>query len=191
MRVVAKFSIKDGERYISSHFPKELAEVYDCIKGVDAALCKNKKSKEVNMVGKMLYSPPCFNKAFEAVLYPLGWEKRKIECNYNSETFINGVVSKSDEHTGSREMDFVKSGVKLGIEVQFGKYAFMAYNICAKMTIFHNLGIIDAGIEIVAVRELTAEMSSGVSYYEQLEWDMRMRGTADIDIPVLVLGVAS
>ena len=57
------------------------------------------------------------------------------------------------------------------------------------MTIFHNLGHIDAGIEVVAVRALTAEMSSGVSYYEQIEWDMRMRGSADIDIPVLVLGV--
>ena len=190
MRVVAKFSIKEGEKYISSHFPNELAEIYDCIENIDAALCKIKESNEVNMVGKMLYSPTCFNKAFESNLYPLGWNKRKIECAYNSKTFIDGIISKSDEHTGSREMDFVKPDVKLGIEVQFGKYAFMAYNICAKMTIFHNLGIIDAGIEIVAVRALTAEMSSGVSYYEQLEWDMRMRGTADIDIPVLVLGVA-
>ena len=32
-------------------------------------------------------------------------------------------------------MDFVKN--KLGIEVQFGKYAFMVYNVYAKITIFH------------------------------------------------------
>jgi hypothetical protein len=31
-------------------------------------------------------------------------------------------------------MDFVKE--HLGVEVQFGKYAFMVYNVCAKMTIF-------------------------------------------------------
>lgn len=47
-------------------------------------------------------------------------------------------------------MDFVKE--KLGVEVQFGKYAFMVYTVCAKMTIFRNLGHIDAGIEIVPVR---------------------------------------
>jgi len=45
-------------------------------------------------------------------------------------------------------MDFIKPGTKLGIEVRFGKYAFMVYNVCAKMTIFGNMDIIDTGIEI-------------------------------------------
>ena len=56
-------------------------------------------------------------------------------------------------------MDFVKN--KIGVEVQFGKYAFMVYNVCAKMTIFHNLGIINKGIEIVLVKEFADEMSTG------------------------------
>lgn len=37
-------------------------------------------------------------------------------------------------------MDFVKE--RIGVEVQFGKYSFMVYNVCAKMTIFHNLDLI-------------------------------------------------
>ena len=84
-------------------------------------------------------------------------------------------------------MDFVKDN--LGIELQFGKYAFMVYNVCAKMTIFHNLGHINHGIEIVPVKAFAEEMSSGVSYFEQFVWDLKNRGTADIDIPVLVLGI--
>lgn len=84
-------------------------------------------------------------------------------------------------------MDFIKG--KLGVEVQFGKYAFMVYNVCAKMTIFHNQGVIDAGVEIVPLRELAQEMSTGVSYFEQFVWDLEHRGVADIDIPVLILGV--
>jgi hypothetical protein len=84
-------------------------------------------------------------------------------------------------------MDFVKE--KLGIEVQFGKYAFMVYNVCAKLTIFHNLGFIDHGIEIVPVKAFADEMSSGVSYYEQFIWDLETRGVSDIDIPVMILGV--
>ena len=32
-------------------------------------------------------------------------------------------------------------------------------------------------------------MSTGVSYFEQLVWDLQARGIADIDIPVLVLGM--
>ena len=33
------------------------------------------------------------------------------------------------------------------------------------------------------------EMSTGVSYYEQFLWDLEALGVADIDIPVLILGI--
>jgi hypothetical protein len=39
----------------------------------------------------------------------------------------------------------------------------MVYNVCAKMTIFHKMGLIDVGIEIVPVKDFVVEMSSGVS----------------------------
>jgi len=57
------------------------------------------------------------------------------------------------------------------------------------MTIFRNLGHIDCGIEIVPVKTFALEMSSGVSYFEQFVWDLENRGVADIDIPVLILGI--
>jgi hypothetical protein len=57
------------------------------------------------------------------------------------------------------------------------------------MTIFRNLGIIDVGIEIVPLKELAEQMSSGVSYFEQFVWDLKHRGISNIDIPVLILGV--
>lgn len=84
-------------------------------------------------------------------------------------------------------MDYVKD--KLGVEIQFGKYAFMVYNVCAKMTIFRNLGYIDTGIEIVPTKQFADHMSTGVSYFEQIVWDLEKRGVADIDIPVLILGI--
>ena len=77
----------------------------------------------------------------------------------------------------------------LGVEIQFGKYAFMVYNVCAKMTIFHKLGYIDCGVEIVPVKSFADEMSSGVSYFEQFVWDLEQRGKSDIDIPVLIYGI--
>ena len=65
----------------------------------------------------------------------------------------------------------------------------MVYNVCAKMTIFRNLGYIDAGIEIVSMKSLVDEMSTGVSYFEQFVWDLDNRGIAGIDIPVLIYGI--
>jgi hypothetical protein len=67
----------------------------------------------------------------------------------------------------------------------------MVYNVCAKMTIFHNLQIIDIGIEIVPLKSFADEMSTGVSFFEQIVWDLERRGVADIDIPVLILGIAA
>ena len=62
-------------------------------------------------------------------------------------------------------------------------------NVCAKMTIFCNLGYIDAGIEVVPVKSFADDMSTGVSYFEQFVWDLETRGVADIDIPVLIFGI--
>lgn len=50
------------------------------------------------------------------------------------------------------------------------------YNVAAKMTIFHNLGHIDTGVEIVPVKAFASQMSSGVSYFEQFVWDLEARG---------------
>jgi hypothetical protein len=86
-------------------------------------------------------------------------------------------------------MDFVKD--HLGVEVQFGKYAFMVYNVCAKMTIFRNQKVIQAGVEIVPIRQFAKQMSTGVAYFEQFVWDLEQRGTSNIDVPVLILGVDS
>ena len=76
-----------------------------------------------------------------------------------------------------------------GVEVQFGNYALMAYNVSVKMTIFHNRNIIDAGIEMVPVKSMADQMSSVVSCFEQIKWDLENRGVADIDIPVIVMGI--
>jgi hypothetical protein len=34
-------------------------------------------------------------------------------------------------------------------------------------------------------------MSTGVSYFEQFVWDLEARGVADIDIPVMIIGIAA
>ncbi len=39
------------------------------------------------------------------------------------------------------------------------------------------------------MKELQSKMSTGVSYFEQLAWDLYKRGEADIDIPTLILGI--
>ncbi len=72
-----------------------------------------------------------------------------------------------------KQIDFVKSDVL--VEVQFGKYAFMFYDM-AKFQYFFNDEKAEVGVEIVPCHGLHKEMSSGVSYGEQLVGDiLRLR----------------
>lgn len=188
MRIVAKYEIKKGEEVLEQNYPHELQEVYAIIESVNAESCLTKVSKEKTMEGRILYSPLQLNKLFKKEFIRRGWKSIKVPCQYNPRYYLPGYSPPRIPGNAYREIDFVKN--KVGVEVQFGKYAFMVYNVCAKMTIFHKLGHIEVGIEIVPVKELQSRMSTGVSYFEQFVWDLEHRGVADIDIPILVLGVA-
>ena len=188
MIVAGVYSFNGGKEEVEQRYPSELAEIYRVIESVDSSLYKTKISKEKTMPGKMLYHPATMNKAFKREFVEYDWHSYKVACDYTSDFYVAGYSARRALKNAFREMDFVKN--RLGVEVQFGKYAFMVYNVCAKMTIFHNLDVIDVGVEIVPVKELADEMSTGVSYFEQFVWDLKMRGVSNIDIPVLILGVS-
>jgi hypothetical protein len=177
-----------GNGRSQSDTPDLLTEVNEAIKTIDSSKHKTKVSKEKTMPGQMLFSPVSLNNAFKSAFARYeGWHTVRVPCDYPTDYYAKDYKPHKLNKGSFREMDFVKK--RLGIEVQFGKYSFMVYNVCAKMTIFHNLDHIDHGIEIVPVKSFADEMSSGVSYFEQFIWDLQVRGVADIDIPVMILGI--
>ncbi len=187
MIVAARYSFNDGQGIVQEKYPHLLAQIESIIRGVNAQACKVKESKEKTMLGQMLFSPVALNEQFTSGFEGLDWRKQRVRCAYSDAHYEEHYRPHRRLRPGFREMDFLKD--KLGVEVQFGKYSFMVYNVAAKMTIFHNLGYIDTGVEIVPVKQFAEEMSSGVSYFEQFVWDLEQRGHADIDIPVLIVGI--
>ena len=139
------------------------------------------------MPGRLLYSPKALNRTFSRAFRSRNWEKHRENCEYSADFYAGGYSPPDIPRGAFREIDFVKNEV--GVEVQFGKYAFMVYNVAAKMSIFRNLGIIKVGVEVVPLKELADQMSTGVSYFEQFVWDLEHRGVSNIDIPVLILGI--
>ena len=187
MIVAGEYSFNKGSTFVAKRFQPLLDNVYKAIAGVNSSICKTKKSREKTMRGRRLYSPKALNKAFKREFQELGWANCKVPCVYPTEFYLPAYKPNPLPRGAFRDMDFVKD--KLGVEVKFGKYAFMVYNVCAKMTIFHKLGHIDAGIEVVPIKRFADQMSTGVSYFEQFVWDLQHRGVADIDIPVLIIGI--
>lgn len=68
----------------------------------------------------------------------------------------------------------------------------IAYNLFLH-SCYYNVFLVDMkqffGVEIVPVKDLADEMSTGVSYFEQFVWDLNNRGISNIDLPVLILGI--
>ncbi|MBI3360246.1 MAG: restriction endonuclease [Chloroflexi bacterium] len=195
MIIAGIYSFHGGQDAIRSRFSSELEETEQIIAAIDSSKHKTKVSKEKTMPGRKLYKPGALNKAFKAEFEARGWQRHKVLCEYPIQYYTpaystsTSSTKKTRRPRPFREVDFVKN--RVGIEVQFGKYAFMVYNVCAKMTIFHNMGLIDVGIEIVPLKAFADEMATGVSYFEQFVWDLEHRGVANIDIPVLILGIAA
>jgi hypothetical protein len=189
VRIVGEYSFNQGQQFIGRKFPHLLEEVRRVIQAVDAAKCRTKQSEEKTMPGRLLYDPKALNRAFKAHFSHAGWHKQKVACHYPTKHYTADYLAPKLKAGAFREMDFVKE--KLGVEVQFGKYSFMVYNVCAKMTIFNKLGVITAGVEIVPIKEFAEEMSTGVSYFEQFVWDLEQRGISDIDVPVMIFGITN
>lgn len=184
MKVIARYSHKGGLEFISQRFAQELQEIEAAIESVNIEEHKTKMTKETGSKfksGQMLYSPVSMNKAIYKGLTPYGWRSARI-------SIPTPLARGNGEHVGFREMDGIKN--KLGLEIQFGKYAFMGYDIFGKMPIFHKQQLIVAGVEVVPTKEIAiGNMSSGVSYYEQIVSDLEIRGAADLDVPTLILGI--
>jgi Restriction endonuclease BglII len=153
------------------------------------------------MNGKMLYSPIEMNRVFALLLSARGWGERRVSYWVTrSEKLIRKTFLKSaDEQKAEIEAcgekpiysynqtDFVKDRVAL--EVQFGKYSFVAYDLFVKHLAFYVRDQIDVGIEILAMKSLQAHMSSGPGYYEGELYNIIRNGRGVPAVPLVLIGV--
>ncbi len=201
MRIGAKYSHLNGEEYLLVHRPKLWGDVQAVIAGVDAEACTTTVSKEKTMRGRMLYSPPDMNAAFKRGLETLGWEERRNTFWVTeNERLLRGIYGlPADEQKAAIEAaghepimsynqtDFVKE--RVAVEVQFGKYAFVAHDLFVKHLSFYVSDIIDVGIEILPMEDLEKEMSSGVPYYERDLLNVLRQGRGVPAVPLVLIGV--
>ncbi len=202
MQVRAHYSHLNGEEYLLVHRPHLWDEVQAVIGDVDAFACRTKVSKERMMQGKMLYSPTDMNRSFSVGLRQLGWsEHRSTFWVTEDEKILRAAYAlpeteqrRAIEEAGLtpimsyNQTDFVKD--RVAVEVQFGKYAFVAHDLFVKHLSFYVSGIIDVGIEILPMKELEREMSSGVPYYERDLLNVLRQGRGVPAVPLVLIGVA-
>ena len=201
MRIGARYSHLNGEEFLIVHRKELWEEVQDVVANVDASACKTKISKEKTTSGKILYSPEDLNSLFKDGFKARGWnERRNTFGDTQDEELLRSIYALpvadqklAIEKAGHElimsynQTDFVKE--RVSVEVQFGKYAFVAHDLFVKHLSFYISDIIDVGIEILPMKSLEREMSSGVPYYERDLLNVIRQGRGVPAVPLVLIGV--
>lgn len=201
MKICETYSHLNGLEYLIVHKLHLWQEIQEVIITVDAEACKTKKSKEKRMVGKLLYSPVDMNSNFKELLVKTGWEESRVSYWVTKdEKLVRRTLSmpakkQKEEIEGAGESpiysynqtDFVKE--RVAIEVQFGKYSFVAYDLFVKHLAFYIGDQIDVGIEILPMKSLQSQMSSGVAYYEGELYNVIRQGRGVPAVPLVIIGI--
>ena len=202
MRIEARYSHLNGWEYLQVHNKQLWADVEDVIADVDAWACQTKVSREQTMKGKKLFSPTDMNRAFKDGLQSRGWsERRKTFWVTDDEKLLRRIYEMPEEEQKQaikqagqepirsyNQTDFVKD--RVAVEVQFGKYAFVAHDLFVKHLSFYVSDVIDVGIEILPMKSLEREMSSGVPYYERDLLNVLRHGRGVPHVPLVLVGIA-
>ena len=201
MRIAEVYSHLNGREFLLVHKPNLYAEIEEVIKSVDAEQCRTKVSKERGMKGRLLFSPIDMNASFCTLLRQKQWNESRVSYWVTKDeklirkTLTMGPEEQRQEIEAAGQIpifsynqtDFVKDRVAL--EVQFGKYAFVAYDLFVKHLAFYVGDQIDVGIEIMPMKSLQREMSSGVPYYEGEFYNVIRQGRGVPAVPLVLIGI--
>lgn len=202
MKVAKIYSHLNGMEYLQVHKKNLIKEILFAIENVDAEECKTKVSKEKTKPGKLLYSPVEMNKAFATCFGKMGWKEERNQVYVAEDEDIGRKIITLPANQQKAEIekvgltpyysynqtDFVKE--RVAVEVQFGKYAFVAHDLFVKHMSFFVSGMIDVGVEILPMKCLEVEMSSGVPYFERDLFNIIRQGRGNPSVPLVIIGVA-
>jgi len=197
----AKYSHLNGLEFLLVHKPGLWQEIQDVIAAVDASACRTKVSREQRTLGEVLYSPAEMNARLKSELATRKWQERRISYWVtDDERLIRRTMTmpaadqkRAIEVSGHQairsynQTDYLKE--RVAIEVQFGKYAFVAYDLFVKHLAFYMGDVIDVGVEILPTKALQSRMSSGIAYYEGEIYNVIRQGRGVPAVPLVVIGV--
>ena len=201
MKIQFIYSHLNGLEWLLHHHNDLWLEIQDSIKGVDSSKCRTKTSKEKTMKGKVLFSPIEMNSQMKKEFESRGWsEERYTYYVTNDHKLTRHIVNLPSykqkqfiEEAGAtpipsyHQTDFVKN--RVSVEVQFGKYPFIEFDLFVKHLGFFIGDNIDLGIEIIPTKLLQGQMSSGPGYYERTLSHILRQGRGNPSVPLIIIGV--
>lgn len=202
LKIVQIYSHLNGLEFLIVRKPEQLEELKTAVKNVDASLALCKISHEKTMKGKILYSPSVLNALFKKQFSEKNWHELRTDYFVNEDLdTTREIINIKDKEKQKKiitdngftayrsynQVDFVKD--RIAIEIQFGKYFSVQYDLHVKHTFFYQRGEIDVGIEIIPTHNLMSKMSTGVAWYENELTNIVREGRSNPSIPLVLIGI--
>lgn len=201
MKIANIYSHLNGYEHMLVHHKDLWNEIVSAISNIDAN-SYTKISKAKPSFGRTLYDQKAINKKFEEILFPLKWESVRtpyyVTGDIPTAREIAGIREKEEQkriieskgleaYITNNQVDFVKD--RVAVEVQFGKYFSVAYDLHVKHTFFFLRNDIDVGIEIVPTRAMCLKMDTGVAWYENELANVIREGRSNPSVPIVMIGI--
>ena len=161
MRIAFRYNHLHAEEYLYYRKRDLIEELEKCIRDIDANKYL-KVSCDSAHLGEIYYDQKALNDEIEKDLNAKGWNELKISYYVTEDEAVTKQIVKiaqKDEQKriieenglealqSHNQVDFMKD--RIAVEVQFGKYFSVAYDLHVKHTFFYLRDDIEVGIEII------------------------------------------
>jgi hypothetical protein len=201
VRIAARYSHLNGLEWLMYHHPELWDEIEGIVAQVDAEALRTKRSEEVRTMGRMLYSPVAINDRLKELFRDAAWHESITNFYLTDDMeLIRATMDLTPDEQKAEivaagrtpifsynQTDFAKD--RVAVEVQFGKYAFIAYDLFVKHMAFFVGNRIDLGVEILPTKAMQSQMSSGVGYYEHALYSIGRQGRSVPAVPLILIGI--
>ena len=201
MKIANQYSHLNGYEHLLVHKKDLWEEIVDAIRSINAN-DYTKISKAKPSFGKTFYDQKAINKQFEDILFPKNWKSVTTPYYVTSDIDTAREIALIRDREQQRviiegrgfpaygtnnQVDFVKD--RVAVEVQFGKYFSVAYDLHVKHTFFYLRNDIDVGIEIIPTKAMCLKMDTGVAWFENEVANVIREGRSNPTVPIVMLGI--
>jgi len=201
MKIANYYNHLNAREYLIVNKPAQYDEIKNCLASIDANGYLKISCDKANL-GRIYYDQGELNNAIKAILNADGWSENVIQYYVTGdEDTTRKIVNIHDKdeqksiieergfksYSTYNQVDFQKD--RIAVEVQFGKYFSVAYDLHVKHTFFYSRNDIDVGVEIIPTKAMEEHMDTGVPWFENEVTNVIREGRTNPPVPILILGI--
>ena len=201
MKIANEYNHLNAREFLIVNRQAEYSEIKESVARVDANRFL-KISCEITKLGQVFYSQAELNLAIKEILQNYGWREKRVSYYVTGdEQTTRDIISIPNQKQQKQiieerglvsyltfnQVDFQKE--RIAVEVQFGKYFSVAYDLHVKHTFFYSRNDIDVGVEIIPTKAMEEHMDTGVPWFENEVTNVIREGRTNPPVPILILGI--